>query len=67
MYVTSRNRLTPRLTECKISYLMHLVMLFNIKYTYVCRIPKRFGMEQAITQIAVIILSDNSTGFDEMR
>ena len=46
---------------------MHLELLFNIEYTYVCRIPKGFGMEQAITQIAVIILSDNSTGFEEMR
>ena len=57
----------PSLQCANVSYFMHLALLLHIEYAYVCRIPKGFGMVQAITQIAFTILSDSSTGFDEMR
>ena len=44
---------------------MHIGFLYKIEY--VCWIPKGFWMEQALTQLAVKILFDDSTGFDEMR
>ena len=44
---------------------MHLELLY--KTEYVCNILKGFGMEQALTQFAVKILFDDSSGFDKMR
>ena len=44
---------------------MHLELLYKIEY--VCRIPNGFGMKQALTQLVVKILFDDSTGFNEMR
>ena len=64
-YVTSCSRVTPRLQSANISYLMHLTLLYKIEY--VCRLPNRFGMGQALTQLAVKILFDYSSCFDEMR
>ena len=56
----------PRLTEsANISYSMYIELLFKIKY--VCRFPKGYGTEQALTQLAVKILFGDSTGFNEMR
>ena len=51
---------TP-LTECKYLLFDASGLLFNIEFTYVYIIPK------GTTQTAVIILSDYSTGCDEMR
>ena len=41
---------------------MHIDLLFKIEY--VCRIPKGLGIEQHLTQFAVKILFDHSTGCD---
>ena len=41
--------------------------IFIYKIEYVCWIPNVFRMDQALTQLAVKILFDDSTGFDEMR
>ena len=46
-----------------ISYSMHIDLLFKIEY--VRRIPKGLWIEQHLTQFAVKILFDNSTGCDE--
>ena len=40
---------------------MHLELLYKIEF--VCIIPKGFGMEQSLTQLAVKILFYDSTGF----
>ena len=61
--VTSGYRLMPRLKECNISYSVYLELLFKIEYA--CKIPN--GMEQALTQLAVKILFDDSSGFNEIR
>ena len=39
----------------------------NLFLKYVCGIPKGLGMEHAPTQLAVKVLLDDSSGFDEMR
>ena len=58
--------LTPGHTECKhILFLMYMELLYTIEY--VSKIPKGFGMEHALTQLAVKILLNDHTGFDEMR
>ena len=43
---------------------MQLKLFYKIEYVWV--IPKGFGVEQALTQLAVKILFGSSTGFDEM-
>ena len=42
---------------------MHLEWLYRVQY--VCRIPKLIGMEQALTQLEVKILFDDSTYYDD--
>ena len=42
---------------------MHIDLLFKIEY--VCRIPKGLEIEQHLTQFAVKILFDDSTGCHE--
>ena len=44
---------------------MYLELLY--KPDYVFSIPKGFGLEHALTQFAVKILFNDSSGFDEMR
>ena len=58
-YVTSCYRLTPGLQSANFSYSMYLELLY--KMLYLCRIPKGIEMEQALTQLEVNILFDDST------
>ena len=44
---------------------MYIELLFKIEY--ICRIPKGFGMEQVLPQLASKTQLDDSTGFDEKR
>ena len=44
---------------------MQLELLYKIEN--VCDIPKGFGMGQAFTELAVKILFDDFSGFDEKR
>ena len=44
---------------------MQLELVYKIEY--VSLIPKEFGMELSLTQLAVKILFSGSTGFDVMR